>query len=168
MDREIVLDKFLKHICENSGSFWTCIDYLKKDLKIDDYNLSTSVANEIVDRGWAKPSNYSNNTMMATYEGQQIIERYGSYSSFLRFENKRKISGIWSTRFTNAKTIITIITASGMFILAIIKFSDNNKIQSLETEIQNLNHINDSLNLQNDKYRNHLQRKGIQDTSLGI
>ena len=75
-----------------------------------------------------------------------MIEKYGSYSSFLRFENKRNKSGIWSSRLTTAKTIITIITTLGMFILGILKFNDNKKINTQKTDIKELNKTIDSLN----------------------
>jgi hypothetical protein len=167
MDREIALDKFLKHICENSRSFWTCNDYLKEHLNIDDYNLSTSIANEIIDRGWAKPSNYSNDTMMVSYEGQQVIENYSSYSSFLQSEKvaqKKAQRSITTADFI--KIGIAIIFGLSTPVLGWLNYNDSQKIDKLETETEKANHINDSLILQNDKYRNHLQRKETQDSSL--
>jgi hypothetical protein len=136
MDREKALDKFLKHICNTPRSFWTCNDYLKEHLNIDDYNLSTSIANEIVDRGWAKPSNYSNNTMMVTYEGQQIIVKYGSYSSFLRSEKVAQKKAQRSITTADVIKIgIAIIFGISTAVLGWLNYTDNQKIDKITDSI---------------------------------
>lgn len=167
MDRDIAFDHFLKHICKNSRSFWPCYEYLKEHHGIDDYNLATSIAEELVWREWAKPSKQSINYLMVKYEGQQIIEKYGSYSSFLLSEKVAQKKAQRSITTADVIKIgIAIIFGLSTAVLGWLNYTDNKKINYLETEIENLTHINDSLILQNDKYRNHLQRQETQDTSL--
>ena len=104
---------------------------------------------------------------MVTYEGQQVIENHGSYSSFLRSEKKMQNK---KTIAATAKTVIPMGIAIVSIIVNIyfgwLNYSDDKKIDTLETQIGNLTHNNDSLILQNDKYRNHLQREEAEDTSL--
>jgi hypothetical protein len=160
MDRQKAFDHFLKHICENSGSYWTCSDYLREHLDIDDYILSNSIANEIIDRGWAKPSSYSNNTIMVSYEGQQIVENYSSYSSFLQSEKFAQKKARRSIATADVIKIgIAIIFGLSTAVLGWLKYNDSQKIDKLENEIKNINHINDSLIVKNNEYSNHLQRK---------
>jgi hypothetical protein len=167
MDREIAFDDFLKFCNRSKGVPCPVYEYLKEHHSIDDELLSVSIAEEIIDRGWGTPSNYSRNRLMITYEGQQIIEKYESYSSFLQSE---KVAQKKSQRsITTADVIkigIAIIFGLSTAVLGWLNYNDSQKIDKLKTEIEKINHINDSLILQNDKYRNHLQRKETQDTSL--
>lgn len=146
MKRTELFDILLKNRVESEKQgFLDLRAYSEQKLNISDRALLESITDEMIERGWVKPTNYSKYSVCATFEGKEMIEKYGSYSSFLRFENKRNKSGIWSSRLTTAKTIITIITTLGMFILGILKFNDNKKINTQKTDIKELNKTIDSL-----------------------
>jgi hypothetical protein len=146
MDRTELFDILLKNRVESEKrGFLDLRDYSEQKLNISDRALLESITDEMIERGWVKPSNSNKYSVSPTYEGIEMIEKYGSYSSFLRFENKRNKSGMWSNRLTTAKTIITIITTLGMFILGILKFNDNKKINTQKTEVNKLNKTIDSL-----------------------
>jgi len=137
------------------SSFWHCDEYLKEYHSIDNYNLAVSITDEIVERGWGKPSNYSNTVLMIKHEGEEIMKKYGSYSSFLYFEKK---SHNKKTMAKTAKTVIPIGIAMFSIIVNIIfgwlNYSENKKIDSLSWEIDKLKSSNDSFVLENNKYKN--------------
>ena len=145
MTRTELFDKILNHLIDNPNNFWNLIPTCEKYFGVTDRRLIESIGDEIIERGWATPKKDDKYSVYIHYDGIEMMKKLKSYSSFIRFENKRNKSGIWSNRLTTAKTIITIITTLGMFILGILKFTDNKKIDSQQTEIETLKKTIDSL-----------------------
>lgn len=145
MNRTELFDKILNHLIENSKNYWNLIPTCKEHFGVSDNRMIESIAEEIVERGWATTKKDDKYSVYIHYNGIEMMKKYKSYSFFLRSENKRNKSGIWSSRLTTAKTIITIITTLGMFILGILKFADNKKINDQQAEIEQLNKTIDSL-----------------------
>lgn len=146
MDRSELFDKVLKHLIENQNNYWILVGTCEKYFGVNDRRLIESIGDELIERGWATSKNRDKYSVNIHYDGIQMIEKYGSYSSFLRAENRRTKTGVWSNKLSNAKIIITIITALGMFVLGILKFKDNKTIDSQKTEIEKLKNTVDSLN----------------------
>lgn len=145
MNRTELFDKILKHLIENQNNYWILVGTCEKYFEVTDRRLIESIGDELIERGWATSKNRDKYSVNIHYDGIQMIEKYGSYSFFLHSENKRNKSGMWSNRLTTAKTIITIITTIGIFILGILKFTDNKKINNQKGEIEILNKTIDSL-----------------------
>lgn len=146
MDRIELFDKLFKERYENSNGFCDIRTIAKQDFNFYDEFLVESIADEMNNLGWVELSSDSDYDLRLNFKGQQAFEKYGSYSSFLRSENRRIKSGKWINMFNNAKTIIAIITGLGMFILAINKYYfDDVRIESQEEEIKRLNLVIGSL-----------------------
>lgn len=85
MNRTELFDILLKNRTESKteGGFLDLRTYAEQKLNISDSSLIESIVDEMIDKDWVKPSNYSKYSVCATYKGKQLIEKYGSYSSFL-------------------------------------------------------------------------------------
>lgn len=144
MNREKAFNKILKYFLDTRNKRFDLVKYGNK-IGIPDKGLVKSICKEMIEKGWAE-YHQNNRDISLTYEGRQIIEVYGSYSSFLRSENKRKRSGKLTAKLTNIKTVITIITTSVMFVIGIYKIIiDNKKIKSQHHKIELLEKTIDSL-----------------------
>ena len=90
MNRTDLFDVLLKNRVESNvqGGTVDLRAYAHQKLNIDDDVLIESIVDEMIEKGWVKPSNYSKFAVYATYEGKQMIQKHGSYSSFLRSLNK--------------------------------------------------------------------------------
>ena len=104
----------------------------------------------MIEKGWVKPSNYSKFAVYATYEGKQMIQKHGSYSSFLRSLNKSesKVHRKKSTDrlINNISKLAAICFGVISIVLAINKFFISDVlIEKQEAEIIRLTKSIDSL-----------------------
>ncbi len=150
MSRTELFDILLQHIYDNPNQFCIIPTWCGNELKITDRNLINSIVAELNDRDWVTHKISRNYSVMINYNGQKIIEKYGSYSSFeksLNKANKRKkaekivniilslvggfgvIYGCLFTYLNYEKDLIIEVQKAEIKIL-------NKKIDSLKTEMK--------------------------------
>ena len=152
MNRTELFDILLKNRTESKteGGFLDLRTYAEQKLNISDNSLIESIVDEMIDNDWVKPSNYSKYSVCATYEGKQLIEKHGSYSSFLeslkKSDNKDQVQKRTDRALNNISKISAIFFGLTSFILGYNKFFvDDLKIDNQQTEIKKLNGKVDSL-----------------------
>jgi hypothetical protein len=146
MNRTELFDKILKHIYDNPDSFWIIPTWCEREFGITDRNLIESIVDEMLDRNWVMPKNHSKFSVMIKYDGQQVYEKYGSYSSFLRSENVAQKKAQRSKMTPDVIKIgIAIIFGLSTAILGWLNYTDNKKLDYQETELKTLNKKIDSL-----------------------
>jgi hypothetical protein len=150
MSRNELFDILLQHIYDNPNQFWIIPSWCEKELNITDRNLINSIVDELNERDWVTHKISRNYSVMINYNGQKIIEKYGSYSSFAESLNK-------AYKRTQAEKTVKIILSviGGLGVIygcvftylnyekeAVIKKQNikiemlQKKIDSLETEIK--------------------------------
>ena len=149
MNRNELFDKLLKHLCENKDGFWGLISTSEQYFNVTDEILIESIVDEMIERDWVTESNYDKFSVMIKYDGQQVYDKYGSYSSFLchlkKSNNKKLVQKSTDRKLNNISKICTIIFGFSAFILSYYKIIDNKKIGNQKTEIIELNKTIDSL-----------------------
>jgi hypothetical protein len=150
MNRIEVLDTLLQHIYDNPNVFWIIPTWCEGELKITDRNLIDSIVEELNDRDWVVHKASRNYSVRINYNGQQIIENYGSYSSFLhdlkKSENKDHVQKRTDRTLNNITRISAIFLGVASFILSYNKFFiDDVKIENQKTEIEKLTKKIDSI-----------------------
>ena len=152
MNRTELFDILLKNRAESKteSGFLDLQTYAEQKLNITDHSLIESIVDEMIENNWVKPSNYSKYSVCATYEGKQLIEKFGSYSSFLRdlkkSETKDQVQKRTDRRLNNISKISAIFFGLTSFILGYNKFFvDDIKIDNQQTDIKALNKTIDSL-----------------------
>ena len=153
MERTDLFDKILKHLYENKEVFWDLIETSKQYFGITDEDLIESVVDEMIERQWVDKKNYDKFSVIIKYNGKQIVEKYGSYSSFLRdlkkSDNKDQVQKKTDRILNNITRISAIFLGVSSFILSYNKFFiDDVKIEKQKTEIESLNNKIDSLNVE--------------------
>lgn len=146
MNRTELFDILLKNRVESEKQgFLDLRAYSEQELNITDRALLESITDEMLERGWVKPKNSSKYSVAPTYEGIEMIEKYGSYKSFLKSinnaNNKTKAE-------KNIKIILSIIGGIGVIYgcaFTYLNYKKDNKIGKQKTEINELNKKIDSL-----------------------
>lgn len=90
MTRNHAFDIILKFLYDNNGHYWNMIQTCKEKLNITDGGMISSICKEMICNEWVTPKNQDKMSVAINYEGRMMIEKYGSYSSFLQFEKKTK------------------------------------------------------------------------------
>ena len=146
MDRTELFDILLKNRVESEKQgFLDLRTYSEQKLNISDRALLESITDEMIERGWVKPTNYSKYSVCATFEGKEMIEKYGSYKSFLKSINKANNK---TKAEKNIKIILSIIGGFGVIygcVFTYLNYKKDNKIENQKTEIKKLNENIDSL-----------------------
>ena len=145
MDRNTLFDKLLKHLYDNDDYFWQITNTSEEYFNVTDKKLIESIVDELIAKDWVLPKNYTKYSLMINYNGQQIIEKYGSYSSFLRSENKIKNK---STAEKRVKLILSLIASIGVIwgmFFTYLNYQKNDTIDNQENEIKRLNLVIGSL-----------------------
>jgi hypothetical protein len=150
MSRNELFDKLLQHIYDNPKVFWIIPTWCEDELKVTDRNLIDSIVEELNDRDWVVHKASRNYSLRINYNGQKIIENYGSYSSFLRdlkkSDNKDQVQKRTDRILNNITRISAIFLGVTSFILSYNKFFiDDIKIEKQKTEIEKLNKKLDSI-----------------------
>jgi hypothetical protein len=103
----------------------------------------------MIERNWVTESNYDKFSVMIKYDGQQVYDKYGSYSSFVRdlkkSDNKELVQKNTDRKLNNISKISAIVFGLSAFILSYYKIIDDKKIDNQNTEINKLNKTIDSL-----------------------
>jgi len=147
MSRTELFDIILQHIYDNPKTFWIIPNWCENELKITDQNLIKSIVAELNHRDWVTHKINRSSTIMINYDGQQIIEKYGSYSSFAKSLNKSK-------KRTQAEKIVKIILSfiGGIGVIygcvfTYLNYEKDQIIENQKNEIKVLNKKIDSLEL---------------------
>ena len=150
MERTILFDKILKHLYENKEDFWNLIPTSEQYFGVIDKDLIESIVDEMIEKEWVTVSNYDKFSVMIKYNGKQLIEKYGSYSSFLRdlkkSDNKDQVQKRTDRALNNISKISAIFFGLTSFMLGYNKFFiDDIKIEKQKTEIELLNNKLESI-----------------------
>ena len=146
MNRTELFDTLLKNRVESKKSgFLDLRVYSEQILNVSDGALLESITDEMIERGWVKPTNYDKYSVCATFEGKEMIEQYGSYKSFLRSIN---IENNKTKAENNIKIILSIIGGVGVIygcVFTYLNYQKDNEIDNQKIEINELNNRIDSL-----------------------
>ncbi|KAA2217214.1 hypothetical protein [Maribacter flavus] len=149
MNRTELFDKILKHLIENQDDYRQLIPTCEKYFGVTDRRLIESVCDELIERGWVTTKNNDKYSLNIHYNGIQMIEEYGSYSSFLhdlkKSNNKKQVQKSTDRKLNNISKISAIVFGLSAFILSYYKIIDDKKIEFQKAEIENLNGTIDSL-----------------------
>ncbi len=150
MNRTELFDNILKHLYENKDDFWNLIPTSEQYFGVTDEDLIESIVDEMIEQEWVTVSNYDKFSVMIKYNGKQLIEKYGSYSSFLRdlkkSDNKDQVQKRTDRALNNISRISAIFFGLISTILGYNKlFIDDVKIEKQKTEIESLNNKLDSI-----------------------
>jgi len=152
MKRTELFDILLKNRVESEEQgFLDLRAYSEQKLNISDRALLESITDEMIERGWVKTTNYDKYSVCATFEGKEMIEKYGSYKSFLKsINNANKKTKVEK----NVKIILSIIGGIGVIYGCVFTYLNykkdnqktkinelNKKIDSLESELKKRNTI---------------------------
>lgn len=151
MERTILFDKILKHLYENKEDFWNLVSTSEQYFGVTDEDLIESIVDEMTEKDWITVSNYDKFSVMIKYNGKQLVEKYGSYSSFLRdlkkSDTKDQVQKKTDRILNNITRISAIFLGVSSFILSYNKFFiDDVKIEKQKTEIEKLTKKIDSIN----------------------
>ncbi|RBP25586.1 hypothetical protein DFR65_1261 [Oceanihabitans sediminis] len=145
MNRTELFDKVLKQIYDNPDSFWIIPTWCEREFGITDRNLIESIVDEMIERDWVLPKNHSKYSVMIKYNGQQVYEKYGSYSSFEKSINKANSR---TKAEKNIKIILSIIGGIGVIygcVFTYLNYQKDKKIDNQQSEIKALEKTIDSL-----------------------
>ena len=146
MNRTELFDKLLQNRFENPNGFLSMLTLSECEFGVTDENMIESIVDEMIENNWVEQSNYSKFDVMIKYDGQQLIEKYGSYSSFLRSVNVAQKKAQRSKITPEVIKIgIAIIFGLSTAILGWLNYTDNKKLDYQETELIKLNKTIDSL-----------------------
>ena len=150
MTRTELFDKILNHLIENPKNFWSLIPTCKKYFEVTDSRLIEHIGDELIERGWVTTKKNDKYTVYIHQNGIYMMEKYGSYSSFLRdlkkSETKDQAQKRTDRRLNNISKISAIFFGLTSFILSYNKFFiDDKKINNQQTEIEKLKKTIDSL-----------------------
>lgn len=143
MERTILFDKILNHLYENKDSFWSLIPTCNKHFGVTDEDLIESIVDEMIEKELVTVSNYDKFSVMIKYNGKQMVENYGTYSSFLRdlkkSDYKDQVQKRTDRILNNISRISAIFLGFTSFILSYNKFFiDDVKIEQQKIEIESL------------------------------
>jgi len=150
MNRTDLFDKILQNRFENPNGFLSMLTLSEREFGITDENMIKSIVDEMIESNWVEPTNHSIFDVMIKYDGQQLIEKYGSYSSFLRdlkkSKSKEQVLKRIDRALNNISKISAIFFGLTSYILGYNKFFvDDVKIDNQQTELKALEKTIDSL-----------------------
>lgn len=168
MKRNELFDKLWIDLKNHPNEFLVLHVWCERYYNVTDYKLVDSIVDELHSRKIVDSKTSDKSSVMLNYDGIQLSEKYKSYSSLSRFENRLRISGRWSKRLSTAKTIIAISTSLGMFILAYNKFYiDDTTIKTQREKIESLTSKIDSLEKEiKNGTQQHLRKHGAESGIL--
>jgi len=145
MSRTELFDKILNHLIENPNNFWALIPTCEKYFGVSDRRLIESIADEIIERGWATPKKDDKYSVYIHYDGIEMMKKHKSYSSFEKSINKANNR---TKAEKNIKIILSIIGGIGVIygcVFTYLNYQKDRKIDNQQTEIKKLNGKIDSL-----------------------
>lgn len=146
MTRTELFDKILEHLYNDPNHYHNLIPTCRESFGIKDGRMIESIGEELIERGWATFKNRDKHSLNIHYNGQQVYEKYGSYSLFLRSEKVAKKKAQRSKMTPEfIKIGITIIFGLSTAILGWLNYTDNKKLDNQEKELIKLNKTIDSL-----------------------
>ena len=150
MNRTDLFDKILQNRFENPNGFLSMLTLSEREFGITDENMIKSIVDEMIESNWVEPTNHSIFDVMIKYDGQQLIEKYGTYSSFLRdlkkSKSKEQVLKRIDRALNNISKISAIFFGLTSYILGYNKFFvDDVKIDNQQTELKALEKTIDSL-----------------------
>jgi hypothetical protein len=158
MNRTELFNKILQHLYDDPNHYHNLIPTCKENFGIKNGRMIESIGDELIERGWATSKKQDKYSLNIHYNGQQVYEKYGSYSSFLRdlkkSETKVQVQKRTDRALNNIGKISAIFFGLTSFILGYNKFFiDDIKIDSQQMEIKQLNEKLDSLRIAKEEYR---------------
>jgi len=147
MTRDLLFDQILKHLYENPSRYWVIDALAKQHFGVTDKQLLESIIDELLERRWGTPMKDSKWSIKITFDGQQIIDKHGSYSSFLKSLQKVESK---ANRNTSINRILGILGGCGILWTAIFTFLSYDKgelIKQKEEKIIQLQSETDSLRI---------------------
>ena len=146
MTRDELFDKVFLELNKTPDKFLLVDDWITKEFKIDNFQWTKSIVDELENRGWAAISNSKWSVLRITYDGQQILEKYKSYSFFLESERKaksknKKAQTIW----TRTPTIISAVSTLAAIIFGTLSYLDRQELKEKEQIIIQQQIVTDSL-----------------------
>jgi hypothetical protein len=146
MTRTELFDKLLNHLIDNPNNFWNLIPTCEKYFEVTDRRLIEHIGDELVERGWVTTKKDDKYSVYNHQNGIYMMEKYGSYSSFLRSEKVAQTKAQRSKMTPDIIKIgIAIIFGLSTAILGWLNYIDNKKIDNQQAEIEQLNKAIDSL-----------------------
>lgn len=142
-EREELFDHTLKYLYDRPDHFVDLAYLFQVEWNMESWVLLDSITDELKERGWVQTVNKDNYRVTLNFEGRQMLEKYGSYSSFSRFKKRRRI---WSISITRLTKVATIITTALMLIFAGLSYRLEASKDKLEKENKQLKQIIDSIN----------------------
>lgn len=104
-----------------------------------DYNLVRSVANEMEERGWATIIDQGLKSIRITYDGEQILKNYGSYTNWLRHQAKEEQVQNTVTKRKHKLEVFAVVIAGLTLLFSIYQhFSNKANVEKLEQRIETL------------------------------
>jgi hypothetical protein len=149
MNRTELFNKLLNHRHENQKGFCSLLDISDSEFGIKDRMLVESILEEMLERDLVQQTNYDQFSVMINYNGKQVIENHGSYSSLLESEKVSQKKAQRSKMTPDVIKIgIAIIFGISTAILGWLNYIDNKKLDFQETELKKLNTTIDSLKIE--------------------
>jgi len=145
MKRELLFDQILKHLYENPSMYWVIDALAKQNFGVTDKQILESIVDELLERKWGTPIKDSKWSIKITFYGQQIIDKHGSYSSFLQSLQKVESK---ANRNTSINRILGILGGCGILWTALFTFLSYDKgeiIKQKEEKMIQLKSETDSL-----------------------
>src|SRR3990172_8139181 len=103
MTRTELFDKLLKHLYDNQNDYWNIDTLAKTQFGATDDKIIESIVDELLEKVWTIPKKDYKWSQTIHQNGRHLIDKYGSYSSFLLSEkNAQRFKTISNT----AKTVI--------------------------------------------------------------
>jgi hypothetical protein len=166
MNRTELFDKLLNHKYENQKGFRSLLEISATKFGIKDRMLVESILEEMLERDLVQQTNYDQFSVMINYNGKQVIENYGSYSSLLESEKVSQKKAQRSKMTPDVIKIgIAIIFGISTAILGWLNYIDNNKIDNQKIEINELNKRIDSLQTESEKRTTTPYKKNAVDSA---
>lgn len=139
IDRTAIFDKVLQHLYDNSKDYWIVDSWIEQELKIDNHQLVESIVDELLKRGWATPKSTRKYVLQIAHPGQQIIEKYKSYSLFLEsLSQSDQLSQSKKNKEKNIKHILSAISAGGILWGAFFTYLNYDKGQLVKEKDQTI------------------------------
>ena len=140
MDRTTLFDKILNQLFLEENGFVSIDIWGEQNCGTNERDpVYGSITKELIEREWADEANYSINILRLNYEGRQIIDKFGSYSSFIEEENTKmsKIERSKKNRY-RVSLIVSLIPITLSIIFWILNYQKKEVIEKQKIEIEKL------------------------------
>lgn len=152
MDRTQLFDKLLLHRYKNQKGFANILSICEEEYGLNDRALLESILEEMIARDLVKQTTYDRFSIKINYNGRQLIDTYGSYSSFLKSEKltqKRKQRSKITPTVVNIGIAIIFGTITAIF--SWLNYSKKEELKNKNIEIIYLKKTIDSLLIETTK-----------------